>query len=653
MRVSNAPPVARRAVITGLLLACVVSAYSAVAFSFADPSLAAWWPAAGFAAAAGMLARGRERWLVILLVIVATGIGNLLAGRDPLFAFLLGIGNSVEVIIIAALLAPKGVPVRVATLAHATRLLWVALVGAVSSGLVLGVVAAIALQRSVIETVAQLSASHAAATLVMLPIIMVPLTEGRPVRRLELAAQSTLLLALISVVFWPGNAWPVAAMPFVSLLWAAFRFPLIISSAQLLLTAAAVIVLSSLGGGPFAAFDGGSRASVVLIQVFLLVYCSTALLTAAARADWFAVVNRLRAQEEVLRAGIVNALAGIVIAERSDGELRVVAINDRARRDLGADTPPFGIDALDDALGHPLEPGQSVQLVVDREGRTIEVAVADQRNGGGADLVTIVTTDVSEREERERMAHESADELRQLNAQKDDFISAVSHELRTPVTSILGFSEHLDESRLPPDIAQAGVVIARNARRLADVIEDVLELSRLSALGGPMSPPAPVDLMSLALECAADAAGLALARRVRVEVAEPHESVVVTSRTRDLLRVCANLLSNAVKFSHDDGVVTIEIARDGDGGVVRVIDHGLGIPEEFRDMVWERFVRAPLDSHRSVPGTGLGLPIVKALVETRLGGSVALAETPGGGTTVDVRLPAVAPGVSSATVGGR
>ncbi|UYN83002.1 MAG: MASE1 domain-containing protein [Microcella sp.] len=650
---SNARPAARRAVIAGLLLACVVSAYVAVAYSFPDPSLAAWWPAAGFAAVAGMLSRGRERWLVILLVIIATGIGNLLAGRDPVFAFLLGMGNSIEVVVIAALLAPRGVPLRVATLAHVTRLLWVTLAGAASSGLVLGVVAAIFLQRPLAEAVLQLSASHAAATLVMLPIVMVPWSEGRTVRRLELAAQSTVLLALIAVVFWPGNAWPVAAMPFVALLWAAFRFPLIISSAQLLLTAAAVIVLSSLGGGPFAAFDGGSRASVVLIQVFLLVYCSTALLTAAARADWFAVVNRLRAQEEVLRAGIVNALAGIVIAERADGELRVVAINDRARRDLGADAPPFGIDALDEALGHPLEPGQSVQLVIDREGRTIEVAVADQRNGGGADLVTIVTTDVSEREERERIAHESAAELRRLNAQQDDFISAVSHELRTPVTSILGFSEQLDEARLPEDIAQAGVVIARNARRLADVIEDVLELSKLSALGGPMSPPAPVDLMSLALECAADADGLALARRVRVEVAEPHESLIVTSRTRDLLRVCANLLSNAVKFSHDDGVVTIEIARDGDGAVIRVVDHGLGIPTEYRDMVWERFVRAPLDSHRSVPGTGLGLPIVKALVEARLGGTVRLAETPGGGTTVEVRLPAVAPAVLSAPSGAR
>ena len=646
-RIARASVVTRRTTIAGLLVASLFASYWAVQFSVADPSLAAWWPAAGFSAMAGMLSRGRERYVVLLLVVLVTGTGNLLAGRDPLFALLLGVGNSVEVIIIAVLLSPKGVPARVATLAQATRLLWVALVAAVSSGVALGVVAAIFLQRSVAEAALQLTASHAAATLVMLPIVLVPWTFGRSLRRVELATQSILLLSLIALVFAPGNAWPLAALPFVALLWASFRFPLIITCIQLLLTATAVIVLTAQGGGPFAAFDHDGRMAALLIQVYLLIYCSTAILIAAARSDWFTLVSRSRAQEELLREGIVNAQVGIVIAERVDGGLHVVAINDRARRDLGSETPPFDIDTLDEAI----EARQSRQVVIERSGRTIEVSIAERQNAGGASLVTIVTSDVSEREGRERIAHESAAELRQLNAQKDDFISAVSHELRTPVTSILGFSEQLEESRLPADIAQAGVVITRNARRLADVIEDVLELSRLSALGGPLPRPASVDLLTLARECAADAEGLAITRRVRVEIATPHESVVVMSRSRDLVRVCANLLSNAVKFSHDDGVVTISVVRDGDGALIRVIDHGLGIPREFRDMVWERFVRAPLDSHRAVPGTGLGLPIVKALVESRLGGSVTLADTPGGGTTVDVRLPAVAPAVSSAQVG--
>ena len=140
---ADARPALRRSVIAVLLALSVVAAWAAVSFSIADPALAAWWPAAGLSVLAGMLARGRERWLVIPLVIVATGTGNLLAGRDLLLAVLLGVGNTVEVVIIAALLAPRGRPLRLASLAAATRFISAVLVGAFGSGLALGTVAAV------------------------------------------------------------------------------------------------------------------------------------------------------------------------------------------------------------------------------------------------------------------------------------------------------------------------------------------------------------------------------------------------------------------------------------------------------------------------------------------------------------------------------
>lgn len=637
---------ARRATIALLLLATVPTAYAAVAFSVADPLLAAWWPAAGLSVMAGMLARGRGRWVVILLVALATGGGNLLAGRDPLFAFLLGLGNSVEVIVIAALLAPAGAALRIASLRTASRFIVVTLVGALGSGVALGVVASVFLQRPFIEAIAQLTASHASATLVTLPLVLVPLADGRPMRALEVAGQSLALGGLVAVVFWPGNDWPTAFVPVVALLWAALRFSLIVTTLQLAVTAIAVIVLTTIGGGPFAAVSDDPRAPVVLIQIFLLVYAISALLIAGARSDWFHLIRRLKAQEEALRQGIVTADAGIVILDRSLGDPHPVAINPRARAILQGELPPYGIPALDAAIAA----GATTRVEFERAGHAFEAVLAGTGSVGGADLISIVIVDVTEREERERQAREPTEELSRLNAQKDDFIAAVSHELRTPVTSIIGFSEDLDDGRLPPELAATGAIIARNARRLADVIEDVLELSRLSALGGPLPPVADVDLVRLANECAGDAQGLALGRRVRVDVADDAPaSLTVRSRERDLVRVCANLLSNAVKFSPDDAVVEVALARAEDGGaIVRVIDHGLGIPEEFRDMVWERFTRAPVESHRLVPGTGLGLPIVKALLESRLGGSARLLGTPGGGTTVEVVLPAVAPAVSSA-----
>ena len=646
-RLAVAPNPLRRSVIALLLVATGVAAYAAVEFSVADPQLAAWWPAAGFAAVAGMLASGRERWLVLVLVIVATGTGNLLAGRDLLLALLFGVGNTVEVVIIAALLAPEGRPLPLATLRQVGRFMGVVLAAAAATGVVLALVAWGFLQRAPLEGFVQLAASHASALLVMLPVALVPLPTGRGARGIEIAAQSLALGALLALVFWPGNTWPGIFVPLFVLLWSAMRFPIFVTTIQTLATATVIIVMTTIGGGPFSAFTVEGRLLVVIIQALVCTFTIAVLLVAAARVDWLSVVNRLRAQEELLREGIVAANSGIIIAERTRAGLSTVASNEQARRALGTDSSPFGVVEIDRVIAA----AHSQSVVFERGGRTFDAFIAERGSTEGPGLVTIVLADVTDRDERERVAIEIAEQLRQLNAQKDDFISAVSHELRTPVTSILGFSEQLEAAQLPPDAAQAGEIIARNARRLADVIDDVLELSRLSALGGPRSAAEPVDLVRLARECASDSAGLAPDRRVTVNVVAPDGPVVVLSRPRELERVCSNLMSNAVKFSHHGGTVSVELRRDGDAAIVRVIDRGLGIPAEHKDMVWERFARAPVDSHRAVPGTGLGLPIVKALVEMRLGGSVEISDTQGGGTTVEVHLPREAPEVSLAHEG--
>ena len=241
---------------------------------------------------------------------------------------------------------------------------------------------------------------------------------------------------------------------------------------------------------------------------------------------------------------------------------------------------------------------------------------------------------------REHDATFVADELKQLNAQKDDFISAVSHELRTPVTSILGFSEQLVETRLDPETEQAGRIIHRNARRLADVIEDVLELSRLSTTQGSNRPPADLELSELVRDCVADAEGLSpRVRGVRVDLRLPEHPVVIHAVSQDLQRIVTNLLSNALKFSPADGTVTIAITESTHDVEVRFVDEGPGIPLAEQEAVWERFYRVQSPRHRDVPGTGLGLPIVRALVEHRVGGSVSLHSDGEHGTSVSVRIP--------------
>ena len=255
---------------------------------------------------------------------------------------------------------------------------------------------------------------------------------------------------------------------------------------------------------------------------------------------------------------------------------------------------------------------------------------------------------------RERDAHVVAEGLRQLNAQKDDFISAVSHELRTPVTSILGFSEQLVDTNPDPDSAQAGRIIYRNARRLADVIEDVLELSRLSTTQGSNRPPADVEMQGLLLACIDDTVGLVpVDRRVTVGLVAPQHPVIIRAVEPDLTRIVSNLLTNALKFSPPEGSVTVTLTElDATSIEVSIADEGPGIPVAEQEAVWERFYRVQSVRHRDVPGTGLGLPIVRALVENRVGGEVSLSSDGERGATVVVRIPRTPPVLTQSNSAG-
>jgi len=246
--------------------------------------------------------------------------------------------------------------------------------------------------------------------------------------------------------------------------------------------------------------------------------------------------------------------------------------------------------------------------------------------------------------DRERDALSIAHKLSQLNAQKDDFISAVSHELRTPVTSILGFSEQVVEAHLDAETEQAGSIIYRNARRLADVIEDVLELSRLSTAQASSRPAAPVDMGRLVQNCVDDSVGLdSSVGAVRVEVVLPEHPVIIDAVEQDLIRVVSNLVTNAVKFSPRGGTVTITLTEADESISVSVSDEGPGIPLDEQEAVWERFYRVQSQRHRDVPGTGLGLPIVRSLVEHRIGGTITLISDGEQGTMMVVQIPRTPP----------
>ena len=243
---------------------------------------------------------------------------------------------------------------------------------------------------------------------------------------------------------------------------------------------------------------------------------------------------------------------------------------------------------------------------------------------------------------------ELVDRLQELDRQKTDFLSTVSHELRTPLTSISGYAELLRDGDAGPvtaPMARMLEVIERNTVRLKALIEDLLTLSRIESAAFRTS----VDDVSLAaLVSGVEQAVTPAAMRENLElvVGPVDPGLRVRGDELQLERVLLNLVSNALKFTPAPGRVTLEVTTevaDGHGwAVVRCADTGIGIPLDEQEQLFSRFFRASNAVDRAVPGTGLGLTIVRSIVEHH-GGRLDLVSAPGSGTTVTVHLPLAGP----------
>jgi signal transduction histidine kinase len=230
--------------------------------------------------------------------------------------------------------------------------------------------------------------------------------------------------------------------------------------------------------------------------------------------------------------------------------------------------------------------------------------------------------------------------LQEVDTAKTDFMSTVSHELRTPLTSISGYVELLldaEAGELRPAQATMLGVIGRNTRRLRELIEELLILSKIEA-GGFAARREPVDLVELVEHAVAAMAPVAGKAKVdlRTEVSGP---LPLRADADQLDRVLMNLLTNAVKFTPAPGTVTLSARREDDEIVLVVADTGMGIPEAEQKDLFTRFFRASNAVRRAVPGTGLGLAIVGTVVANH-DGRIDVRSAEGAGTTVTIRLPA-------------
>src|SRR5258706_613529 len=261
-----------------------------------------------------------------------------------------------------------------------------------------------------------------------------------------------------------------------------------------------------------------------------------------------------------------------------------------------------------------------------------------------------VSIDISQRKqsEAEREAlHQSERaaraEAEKANRSKDEFLATLSHELRNPLNVILGYAEVLlrsDEARTSQFVRRAAEVLKRNALAQSRLVRDLLDLSRLH-IGKLSLNYEVVSLPTLIDNAVETVSGEAAQKQIEIRIDGPKDVIFVNADPLRLEQVVWNLLNNAVKFTPVGGTVTIRLGSEQGRARIVVEDTGPGVEPQFLPHVFEMFRQADGSSSRPHGGMGIGLALVKQLIELH-GGSVAVASTLGEGARFTIELPATA-----------
>jgi len=239
-------------------------------------------------------------------------------------------------------------------------------------------------------------------------------------------------------------------------------------------------------------------------------------------------------------------------------------------------------------------------------------------------------------------------EAQDASRAKDEFLAVLSHELRTPLTPVLGWVRMLRMGTLKPEAAARALeTVERNTRLQVQLVEDLLDVSRIitGKLRLEIRPVALADVVDAAVEAVA---GPVAEKRLQITRAVASDLPIVEADPNRLQQVLGNLLSNAVKFTPEGGAVDITLATDGASVRIAVTDTGEGLLPEIAPHIFDRFRQADSTITRQYGGLGLGLAIVRHIVELHGGSVQAASEGPGLGTKVTVILPVAAPASSPA-----
>jgi len=671
-------------IVLNLIVAVVYFAGAELGLSLASlhTNVTAVWPPTGIAIAS-LLIFGRRVWPGIFAGALAA---NLMTAIPVLSSFGIATGNTVEALVAYWLLQRS--PRRKGSFESVGEVLTFVVYAAVLAPLVSATIGSLSVCFGDPRAWSNFTSlwltwwmGDGFGALIVSPFLLAWSSPGKTTSRdvPEIASLFVLLIIVTLIIFggWfpgPVKTYPLAYLCLPCLLWAALKFDQRVVTTAIVLMAGVALWGARQRYGAF--IQANANVSLLLLISFVGTSTLMTLVVAGitcerkkAEADKSKLGSALELNRQRIE-DIVAHVPGVVWeawGKPDEANQRIDFVSSHVEKMLGysqkewLSTPNFWLSIVhpDDkeraareaaAIFASGKGGTSRFRWLHRDGREIwveahSIVVCDESGPMGMRGVTMDITSAVEAEieraellERESQARAEAEEASRL---KEEFLATVSHELRTPLNAVVGWSRLLRTGQLDADgVAHAVEVIERNAAAQRQIIEDLLDVSRIIT-GKLRINTQPIDVL-LIVHAAIDAVRPAAeAKQIDIRTHMEAPDSIVRADMERLQQVFWNLLSNAVKFTPAGGVVDVYLERNDSAAEIRIEDSGPGVPVEFLPRIFERFSQADGSSTRKHGGLGLGLAIVRHLVELHGGTVSARNRSDGSGAVLTVRLPAM------------
>ena len=629
-----------------------VAAKLGLSLAFATAQVTTVWPPTGIAIAA-LLMFGWSAWPGIF---VGAFLANVTADEPAWMALLIAGGNTLEAVVAVRLLRRFGFQMAFERVRDVAAFIGcAALVGpAVSATVGVGALAlgGLVAWSDVVPVWLVWLVGDALGAMVVAPFLTAWFRREdshSPFRRYSLEWQALLLLTIgfcVQVFLRHGDylTRPLPYLVFPMLIWAAFRFGQAGVSTLTVIVSAVAIYATVNGLGPLAV-SAQVEQNLIVWQIYVFVAAATSMLLAAATAERARLLRGARDQSARFAALLASVGDGIV-SVGLDG--RVLFANAAAGKLLGWKESRMAGRALAEVAptldedGNPIPPGKRPFEMVLANGNqvTSDRISYVRRNGESFSAFLIVSPImVDGRLVGVTEVFRDITQEKEAGRAKSEFVSVASHQLRTPLTTIRWYTELLrsgEGGKLTAKQRGYFRAISQSTERMSNLVRALLQVSRIER-GAYSVSPRPLDLSRLAKDIVGTFETQIRGKRLRV--ASRFGRLPKVSLDPGITAIVfENLISNAVKYTLPGGSVHIALRREGKNALLTVSDTGCGIPEDQSEKIFTKFYRSDNARALDPDGTGLGLYIVRSIVE-RAGGTIGFTSSEGKGTTFRVTIP--------------